>query len=123
MKLHLTQPDSNHLITGYGDGYVEVNKQRHKQPVIVMAKHLALDWSAKSFESLTEDDFKQLLALKPDVVLLGTGNHHHFVHPKLTACLTAQHIAVECMTTDAACRTYNILINEGRHVAAALLLK
>jgi len=123
MELHLTQPDGHNLITGYGDDYIEVNKQRYSQAVVVMAEHLTLDWPASSFDALTEAHFNALLPLEPDVVLLGTGRKHYFAHPKLIAKLAEKNIAVECMTTDAACRTYNILMNEGRHVAAALLLE
>ncbi len=122
MKLHLTQSEGNNLITGYGDDYIEVNKQRYSQAVVVMADRLSLDWPASSFDALSEAHFNALLALAPDVVLLGTGRKHCFAHPRLTAKLAEKNIAVECMTTDAACRTYNILMNEGRNVAAALLL-
>lgn len=122
MKLHLTQSENNNLITGYGDGYIEVNKKRYEQQVVVTAEELVFDWSAKNFEHLTPEDFSHLLKLKPEVVLLGTGKQHRFIHPKLTVALTEKNIAVECMTTDAACRTYNILMGEGRSVIAALLL-
>ncbi|MFW5432022.1 MAG: Mth938-like domain-containing protein [Methylophilaceae bacterium] len=122
MKLHLTQAENNNLITGYGDGYIEVNKQRYTHQIVVMAETLVLDWSANDFESLSEAHFTDLITLNPEVVLLGTGNAHRFVHPKLTVALSEKNIAIECMTTDAACRTYNILMSEGRKVAAALLL-
>jgi uncharacterized protein len=122
MKLHLTQAEDNKLITAYGDGFVEVNKQRFNQHLIVMPDKLILDWSAKDFASLNELDFVALMNLNPEVVLLGTGSKHQFAHPKLTAALTKNGIAVECMTTHAACRTFNILMSEGRNVAAALLL-
>ncbi len=122
MKLHLTQSDSHNLITGYGDGYIEVNKQRYEQSIIVMAESLTLDWPVKNFEALNHIHFEQILNLNPEVVLMGTGHQHRFVHPKLTTSLTEKNIAVECMTTDAACRTYNILMSEGRNIAAALLL-
>jgi uncharacterized protein len=122
MKFHLTQSENNNLITGYGEGYIEINKQRHTQQMVVTAEQLMLDWTTENFDGLTEGNFAQLLTLQPEVVLLGTGNTHRFIHPKLTAALTAQNIPVECMTTDAACRTYNILMSEDRNVAAALLL-
>lgn len=122
MKFHLTQSENNNLITGYGEGYIEINKQRHKQQMVVTAEQLMLDWSTENFDGLTAEHFAQLLTLQPEVVLLGTGSTNRFIHPKLTAALTAQNIPVECMTTDAACRTYNILMSEGRSVAAALLL-
>ncbi|MDP2247911.1 MAG: Mth938-like domain-containing protein, partial [Nitrosomonadales bacterium] len=76
---------------------------------------------ASDFESLTVEHFEKIAELKPEVVLLGTGNKHRFIHPRLTAPLTALGISVECMDTAAACRTYNILMAEGRHVAAALI--
>ena len=122
MKLHLTQAEDSNLITAYGDGFVDVNKQRYSQTLIVMPKELVLDWSAKGFKSLSEQDLNALLPFSPEVILLGTGKTHQFVHPKLLKTLAENGISIECMTTDAACRTYNILMSEGRNVAAALLL-
>ena len=61
--------------------------------------------------------------LKPEVVLLETGKPHRFNHPRLTAPLTAIAVSVECMDTAAACRTYNILMAEERHVSAALIYR
>jgi uncharacterized protein len=122
MKLHLTTAENNYLITGYGAGYIEINKQRHASNLIVMANKLILDWQATDFASLAEVHFKELIDLKPEVVLLGTGEKHQFLHPKIVQSLTAQDIPLECMTTAAACRTYNFLMSEGRNVAAALLI-
>ena len=79
-------------------------------------------WEVGSFEALTEAHFAQILADEPDVVILGTGDRQRFVHPKLTAALTMRRIGVECMDSQAACRTYNILMGEGRKVTLALIL-
>jgi uncharacterized protein len=57
------------------------------------------------------------------VVILGTGERQRFVHPRLSAPLTARRIGVECMDTNAACRTYNILMGEGRKVLLALIIE
>jgi len=126
MKFHLTTSENNYLITGYGAangiGYIEINKQRHTSNLIVMADNLILDWQATDFANLTEVHFAHILDLKPEVVLLGTGEKHQFLHPKIVQSLTAQCIPLECMTTAAACRTYNFLMSEGRNVAAALLI-
>ncbi len=122
MKLHLTTAENNYLITGYGADFIEINKARHARNLIVMADKLILDWPAKDFASLAEAHFVNLIELKPEVVLLGTGEKHQFLHPKIVQNLTAQGIPLECMTTAAACRTYNILMSEGRTVAAALLI-
>lgn len=122
MKLHLTTAENNNLITAYGTDYIEINKQRYAENLIVMPETLILDWQLTSFADLTNAHFKQIADLKPEVVLLGTGATHSFLHPKHYQHLTDNGIALECMTTAAACRTYNILMSEGRTVAAALIL-
>lgn len=122
MKLHLTQAAGQQLITGYTDTWVAVNYQRFEHSLIVMPEVLVTDWNAANFDALSAAHFEAIAAHNPEVVLLGTGQKHHFIHPKLIATLTNANIAVECMTTDAACRTYNILMSEGRKVAAALIL-
>ena len=123
MKLHLTSAENNNLITAYDEDYIAINQQRYTKNLIVLPQTLIYDWNPSSFADLSEEHFKQIAALKPEVVLLGTGTCHLFLHPKHYQQLTASGIAVECMTTAAACRTYNILMSEGRNVAAALLLQ
>jgi uncharacterized protein len=122
MKLHLTTAENNYLITGYSAEYIEINKARHTRNLIVMADKLILDWQATNFVNLTEAHFEQIVELKPEVVLLGTGEKHQFLQPKIIKKLTENNIPLECMTTAAACRTYNFLMSEGRTVAAALLI-
>ena len=122
VKLHLTTAENNNLITGYVADFVEINRQRYTSNLIVMADKLILDWEATDFVSLTAAHFVQIIELKPEVVLLGTGEQHQFLHPKITQNLTESGIPIECMTTAAACRTYNILMSEGRNVVAALML-
>ena len=122
MKLHLTQSAGNQLITGYDKGWVEVNETRYDHSLIVLPNLLITDWNPVSFEALTVEHFDKLAELKPEVDLLGTGTAHRFAHPRLYDALAKSDIGIECMTTSAACRTYNILMAEGRHVAAALLI-
>ena len=126
MKLHLTTAENNFLITAYGMGddgqFIEINRQRYTASLIVMPNNLILDWPVTNFANLAEAHFAQIIELKPEVVLLGTGEKHQFLHPKITQNLTNNGIAIECMTTAAACRTYNILMSEDRTVAAALLV-
>ncbi|MFA6178217.1 MAG: Mth938-like domain-containing protein [Candidatus Methylopumilus sp.] len=123
MKLHLTQAAGNQLITGYTPDWVAINHQRFEHSVIVLPTEVRTDWQVADFDALKTEDFTLLVTLQPEVVLLGTGLKHRFIHPRLIAALTEHNIAVECMTTDAACRTYNILMAEGRRVAAALIIQ
>jgi uncharacterized protein len=121
MKLHLTRAEGNQLITGYGEGWVEINTVRYEKSLVVMPDKVIPDWPEK-FEDLTAEDFERMAELKPEVVLLGTGATHRFIHPKLTVALTKIGVSVECMDTAAACRTYNILMSEGRRVIGGLVL-
>ena len=120
MKLHASAPSALNTFSGYGDGFVLVNGQRHEQNVIVMPERL-LPWQAQSFDSLKEEDFQPLLELAPEILLIGTGPKQRFPHPRLTRKLAEKRIGVEAMDLRAACRTYNILMSEERRVAAALL--
>lgn len=122
MKLHLTQAAGSHLITGYDKGWVEVNYARHEQSLIVLPATLLTGWQVSSFDQLAAGHFTELLALKPELILLGTGQQHRFLHPSISRELIDAGISIECMTTEAACRTYNILVAESRHVAAALIV-
>nr|AAF21127.1 membrane protein [Methylobacillus flagellatus] len=122
MKLHLTQAAGSHLITGYGDGWVEINHQRHEHSLIVLPGSLLLPWPVEDFDQLQPTHFQALLALKPELILLGTGSRHRFLHPSIGRDLVVAGISMECMTTEAACRTYNILMAESRQVAAALII-
>lgn len=78
-------------------------------------------WGPQHFEELDPQDFAAITRLRPDLVLLGTGALQRFLHPRIAVGITGQGIGLECMATPAACRTYNILMAEGRRVLAALL--
>ena len=120
MKLHRAGAPAFNTFTGYGDGYVAVNGQRHEKSVIVLPDRI-VEWSAKSFAALEAADFAVCAGLGIDILLLGTGPKQRFPHPGLTAPLARARIGVEVMDLQAACRTYNILAAEERKVAAALL--
>ena len=121
MKLHLAAPGGQNMFTGYGPGYVAVNNVRHEKHIVVTADEI-MEWSIGSFEALNAEVFESLLALEPEIVLLGTGSTLRFPDPALSRRLATGGIGLEVMDTRAACRTYNILIAEGRKVVAAILI-
>jgi uncharacterized protein len=123
MKFHLSVNSGQNIFTAHGEGYVQVNDQRYERPLIVTPEQVLSDWPARSFAALTETDFSHFLSLKPEVLLLGTGNQHRFAHPQLYRALTAAGIGVEFMSTPAACRTYNILAGEDRKVVVGILFE
>jgi uncharacterized protein len=122
VKLHLASPSALNTFTGYGAGYVLVNQRRHEKSLVVLPEQPVQDWPPARFEDLEPAHFEMLLALAPEIVLLGTGMKLRFPRPEITRALAQAGIGVEVMDVQAACRTYNILVAEERKVAAALLL-
>ncbi|MCD2515915.1 Mth938-like domain-containing protein [Massilia sp. G4R7] len=122
MKLHSDNNEKYQTVTGYDAGGVEINAQRFNFSLIVMPEVAPRPWPVTRFEDLSAAHFEQIAADKPDVVVLGTGARQRFVHPKLVASLSAMHVGVESMDSQAACRTYNVLMGEGRKVTLALII-
>jgi len=122
LKLHLDKLGETKLFTAHGADYVMVNGERYSQSIVVMAEMVHGDWAVTDFDSLNAAHFDYFIALKPDVLLLGTGARQRFPHPRLYRTLTDAGISVESMDTPAACRTYNILVPEDRRVIPAILL-
>lgn len=123
MKLHLDRFEGLNAFSGYGDGYVMVNQRRHVASLVVLPDRLIDPWPPRTAAELTVDSFIALETLPMEILLVGTGARLHLLHPRLTASLSARRIGVETMDTRAACRTYNILLAEGRKVAAALVVE
>ena len=122
MKL---QPDSSDVqsISGYGPGWVGVDGEKITSSVIIGSKGQRLGWPAGCFEDLSAEHFAQLAQLECEVVIFGSGSRIRFPQAAWLQPLMAKRIGIETMDTAAACRTYNILAQEGRNVAAALLLE
>ena len=91
-------------------------------PIILFEGRALLDILPDSIGQLTERHITQLIAFKPEVILLGTGLEQTFPEPAVLAALYPARIGLEVMTTDAACRTFNVLVSEERSVLAALFV-
>jgi uncharacterized protein len=122
MKFTLDSRNDIYLIRGYGPGEVRIGELVQRAPCIVTAQRLVLDWQAREVASLAPADLEVIFALQPDVVLLGTGAKQTFPASPLRQAFVARKIGLEVMDLGAACRTYNILVQEERRVAAALFL-
>jgi uncharacterized protein len=129
MKLQPDKADTQ-VITGYGPGWVNVGffvdgqpQQEKVQHSIVIGSHgERLDWQGISHGTLTAAHFDQLAQLAPEMVIFGSGSKLKFPASSLQKALMQARIGLETMDTLAACRTYNILAGEGRHVLAVLLV-
>ncbi len=123
MRLHADQPQSLNTVTAYGPDHIQFKLIHHTTSILVLPEGEVRPWPVNRFEDLEPAHFEALAELGPEVVLLGTGSRLRFPHPRLTASLARKHVGVDAMDMQAACRTYNILMAEGRKVAAVLLLE
>jgi len=110
------------IIQSYKSGQFEVSSKQFTTPIIVLPKHI-LEWDVSDVYNITEADFDQILDNRQDIdiLLFGGGNKQQFPEPELRNILQQNRIAIEAMDTGAACRTYNLLLAEGRKIAAALI--
>jgi uncharacterized protein len=123
LKLQSDPHSGANTITGYGDGYVEINKTPYAHAVLLSSDGNISPWSAQSFEGLEANHFAQMVDLKPELILIGTGRRQRFPRPELLKALIEAKIGFEVMDSQAACRTYNILVGEGRQVLLALIVE
>jgi uncharacterized protein len=121
MKFHLQAPMAN-VVTGCGPGWLRVGATEYRENVVLTPGEVIPGFAPGGFDALTDADFARVLETSPEIVLLGTGASQRFPHPRVTRPLIDARVGLEVMDTRAACRTYNILVAEGRAVAAALLV-
>lgn len=138
-----TNPALN-TVTAYGDDYIEINKTRHQHSIYFMPEGEIHELKIKSYSDFTTEALQNLTGVRPatkdamafldgathslenseqiEVLLIGTGAQQHFLPITVTSDLLSLGIGVEVMNSQAAARTYNILMSEGRRVVAALIL-
>ncbi|TLY61239.1 MAG: hypothetical protein E6K49_01345 [Gammaproteobacteria bacterium] len=120
MKFTLESSSRVNLIRAYSAAEVRVGEQSVRRSCIVTADALITDWEPLSFAEFSAAHLEPLLALQPELVLLGTGPTQRFPSAALRSAFTARGVGLEAMDLGAACRTFNILVQEERRVAAAL---
>jgi uncharacterized protein len=126
MKLQSDVRFAAHAIASHGPGYVAVGAQRLTRTFLVghgIAGGIDPAWGPERFEELAESHFADLAALGADITLLGTGTRQRFPSPALLRPLIEAGRGIEVMDTAAACRTYNVILAEGRTVAAAIIVE
>lgn len=122
MRIDLETGEQSNLIRTYAPGRIGVHETIYRTSVVVLPQRIVTDWPPQTFDALTVDHMQMLADLECEVLLLGTGQRLRFPPAALLAPIAAAGIGIEVMDTGAACRTYNILMGEGRRVAAALMM-
>lgn len=122
MKFLPDQLPGVNVVTRREQGALWIGNVRYAHSILVPWIGDVRRWTGSTAAALAAADFEPVLALDPEVVIFGSGDQLHFVAPSLLRGLIDRRIGIETMDTAAACRTYNVLVTEGRAVVAALLL-
>ncbi len=122
MELIQNQDLAPYSITSYTEKSIVINKVTYSSNLLILPDTGPALWKVSDFDNLNINDFYLVFDSKPDLLLIGTGIKQRFLTPKLLVELSSKKIGVEYMNTLAACRTFNLLISEGRRVASALFV-
>ncbi len=120
-QLTLERPGRHHFVRSAGPEGIRIGDVLYTGALVIGAQTLLDDWPPTDVDSLRDEHFEPVLELDPEVVLLGTGAQQEILHPSRLAPCYRRGVGIEVMTTEAACRTFNVLAMEERRVVAALL--
>lgn len=123
MELYPHTAFAPYVITAYDKEGIAINHTRYTHNLLMLPDAAPVLWSVSGLEGLDISDFPGMLASRPDLLIIGTGERYHPLPQKLLFKLISEKIGVEAMTTRAACRTFNLLLTEGRRAALALFVK
>jgi uncharacterized protein len=120
-ELTLEHPGQHLFIRSIGELGIRVAETWYSRALIVTPERLLDDWPPQSLPEIKTEHLRVVLELEPEVVLLGTGARQIFPKPEYLAAFHRRQLGVEVMSTQAACRTFNVLATDARKVVAALL--
>ena len=123
MKFTLESSSRVNLVRSYSPTELRIGEEHLRSSCIVSADRLIADWPPARFDALRPEHLDAIFQLGPEVVLLGTGERQRFPPAEIRAAFAARSVGLEVMDLGAACRTYNILVQEERHAVAALFLQ
>lgn len=122
MKFQPDRVSGVNQVTALVPGAVSVNGQAWHQSLVLPWVGDVQVWPVGGLADLTPDHFQALAKLAPELVIFGSGSRLRFPPPACLAPLMQARIGIETMDTGAACRTFNVLVAEGRKVVAALII-
>ncbi len=123
VRFTLEAGSAGNLIRGYSGTEIRIGERLVHESCIVTATELLTGWGPQSFAELSPAHVARLVGLEPELVILGTGMSQQFAPLEVRQALARHGIGLEAMQLGAACRTFNVLVQEERRVAAALFLR
>jgi uncharacterized protein len=121
VEFNLEVPQNQFFIRSVSEKGICVDKDFYDKPFILSGKQIITGWGVASIDDINESSLQVIFDLQPEVILIGTGRKQLFLPPATQAHFIRRNFGFEVMKTDAACRTFNVLAAEGRHVVAGLL--
>jgi uncharacterized protein len=122
MELTLHKPGEHHFVRSFSAEGITITDTLYTRSLVVSAEALIENWPVRSFDELDAGLLQAVFDLEPEVVILGTGSRQLMLPPPLLMQFYERGVGVEAMTTEAACRTFNVLMSENRNAAAALII-
>jgi len=122
MKMIQEKGEGSYRIRAYQGGRVLINQSEYATSVIVTLTELMTDWAPQRVSEIEPGHIEEILALEPEIILLGTGTVQQFPSREVMKTAIQRGVGLEVMDTGSACRTFNLLMAEGRRVAAALMV-
>jgi uncharacterized protein len=122
MKLQPDRIEGVNAVSGLIPGAISINGAVHRRSIVVPWQGEVVEWNVERFDDLTAEHFGVIAALSPELVIFGSGDRIRFPSPALLRPLIDRRIGIETMDTAAACRTYNVLVSEGRRAVVGLLM-
>ena len=110
-------------IEAYSENEIRINSVVYHQNIIVSSQRVITDWSIKAINELTEDTLAPFVEQDPEIILIGHAPLNLFAPLATRQALAKKHIALECMSLGAACRTFNVLLSEGRNVILGIIFQ
>lgn len=114
-------PGDHLYIRSVGAQGIRVGDTHYQRALLISGRTLRTDWPPQDFAELQAAHLEVIFELQPELVLLGTGRRQQFLPPELMAVFHRRGVGIEVMTTEAACRTFNVLVGDGRAAVGALL--
>ena len=121
MEFNLEVPQNQFFIRSVSEKGICDDKDFYDRPFILSGEQIITEWAVNSIDDINESNLQVIFDLQPEVILIGTGKKQLFLPPATQAHFIRRNFGFEVMTTDAACRTFNVLASEGRHVVAGFL--
>ena len=123
MKFAEDHNTANYKISGYDQDSIGINGLPHSKSLVLSPMELLNDWTPSKYSELSADHLDAIYAMKPEIIILGTGLKQIFPPSEILRRLAKEQIGYEIMDTQAACRTFNILMAEDRTVVAGMFFK